>query len=312
MRAPEATHSGREPSTLPASGRSRSDGRLGRLGRWAGAHRRNVVVGWAGLLICLGVLAPRAEHALSGGGWQADGSESVQAPPADRPEFSAGRAATRLPSWSSSRAQTVGGPRFRATMPGRRGCCGAIRLWPAVRLRARPVDRAGRPCGRRPRRRGSRRRRRWCGPRAACARASRRRRPGASRCRSPARPRCGRSSTSENRAAMLRSEMMSWPLTLAVLAVAFGHLRRPGSRCCLPSSGWSLPPARSGSAPAHRYLDLGDEFRPDVRARGRHRLCAVRRRALPGGAAGGPARRSMRSPRRWTAPARRCSSAGWP
>src|SRR3954462_9680822 len=54
-------------------------GPLGRLGRWAATHRRTVVLVWVGVVVCLGVLAPRVEQALSGGGWQADGSESVQA-----------------------------------------------------------------------------------------------------------------------------------------------------------------------------------------------------------------------------------------
>jgi len=54
-------------------------GPLGRLGRWSARHYRAVFVAWAVVIIALGVLAPRAEHALSGGGWQADGSESVRA-----------------------------------------------------------------------------------------------------------------------------------------------------------------------------------------------------------------------------------------
>src|SRR3954468_21535469 len=54
-------------------------GRLGRLGRWSARHRRRVFVAWAVVFVALAVLAPRAEHALSGGGWQADGSESVLA-----------------------------------------------------------------------------------------------------------------------------------------------------------------------------------------------------------------------------------------
>jgi hypothetical protein len=36
--------------------------------------------------------------------------------------------------------------------------------------------------------------------------------------------------------------------------------------------------------PVYRDHDLGDELRPDVRARGGHRLCAVHRGAVPGGA----------------------------
>ena len=44
-----------------------SDCRLGRLGRWAATHRRAVARAWVGITVWLGVLAPRAEHALSGG-----------------------------------------------------------------------------------------------------------------------------------------------------------------------------------------------------------------------------------------------------
>ncbi len=40
-------------------------------------HARVVTVGWLLLVIGLGVFAPKVEHNLSGAGWQADGSESV-------------------------------------------------------------------------------------------------------------------------------------------------------------------------------------------------------------------------------------------
>jgi RND superfamily putative drug exporter len=54
-------------------------GPVGRLGSWTADHAGLVFIAWAVLVVALGVLAPRAEHALSGGGWQADGSESVEA-----------------------------------------------------------------------------------------------------------------------------------------------------------------------------------------------------------------------------------------
>jgi putative drug exporter of the RND superfamily len=54
-------------------------GPIGRLGHYAATHRRAVLVAWALVAIGLGVLAPRVEHALSGAGWQANGSESVAA-----------------------------------------------------------------------------------------------------------------------------------------------------------------------------------------------------------------------------------------
>jgi len=63
-------------------------GPIGRLGRWTASHVQLVVVAWAVVAIGLGALAPRAEHALSGAGWEANGSESVQAREAIDASFS--------------------------------------------------------------------------------------------------------------------------------------------------------------------------------------------------------------------------------
>ena len=52
-------------------------GPLGRLGRWAAGHVSWVVAAWVVLAVGLGALAPKAERALSGAGWEASGSESV-------------------------------------------------------------------------------------------------------------------------------------------------------------------------------------------------------------------------------------------
>ena len=54
-------------------------GPIGRLGRWTATHVRLVVIVWALVAVGLGALAPWAEHALSGAGWEASGSESVAA-----------------------------------------------------------------------------------------------------------------------------------------------------------------------------------------------------------------------------------------
>jgi RND superfamily putative drug exporter len=62
-------------------------GSLGRLGRWTADHARLVVVAWAVIAVGLGVFAPRAEHALSGAGWEANGSESVAVRDAIDAEF---------------------------------------------------------------------------------------------------------------------------------------------------------------------------------------------------------------------------------
>jgi putative drug exporter of the RND superfamily len=53
-------------------------GTIGRLGGWTARNARTVFAAWALIAVALGVFAPRVEHALSGAGWEASGSESVQ------------------------------------------------------------------------------------------------------------------------------------------------------------------------------------------------------------------------------------------
>src|SRR4051812_26424849 len=54
-------------------------GPIGRLGRYTATHVRTVVAVWAVVAIALGFFAPRVETALSGAGWETTGSQSVQA-----------------------------------------------------------------------------------------------------------------------------------------------------------------------------------------------------------------------------------------
>lgn len=54
-------------------------GMLGRLGSTAHTHRRATIAIWAVLAIGLGAFAPFLDHALSGAGWQVEGSESLAA-----------------------------------------------------------------------------------------------------------------------------------------------------------------------------------------------------------------------------------------
>src|SRR5262249_31169335 len=53
-------------------------GPIGRLGRYAATHFRVALIAWAVIALGLGFLAPRVEQALSGAGWEASGSQSVQ------------------------------------------------------------------------------------------------------------------------------------------------------------------------------------------------------------------------------------------
>jgi len=63
------------PSITPPA----TAGPLGRLGAWVTDHAKLVTVLWLLAIVGLGAFAPQVEHKLSGAGWQANGSESVEA-----------------------------------------------------------------------------------------------------------------------------------------------------------------------------------------------------------------------------------------
>ncbi|MGZ4408402.1 MAG: MMPL family transporter, partial [Gaiellaceae bacterium] len=65
--------------SVPAVEHPEAVGPIGRLGRWAANHVRLVSIAWAVIALALAVFAPKVETALSGAGWQANGSQSVQA-----------------------------------------------------------------------------------------------------------------------------------------------------------------------------------------------------------------------------------------
>ncbi len=54
-------------------------GPIGRLGRYTATHFRTVAIAWGLVAVVLGVFAPKVETALSGAGWEATGSQSVAA-----------------------------------------------------------------------------------------------------------------------------------------------------------------------------------------------------------------------------------------
>jgi RND superfamily putative drug exporter len=54
-------------------------GPIGRLGRFTATHFRTVLTAWLLVALVLGFFAPRVEKALSGAGWEASGSQSAQA-----------------------------------------------------------------------------------------------------------------------------------------------------------------------------------------------------------------------------------------
>ncbi|HEX6781015.1 MAG TPA: MMPL family transporter [Solirubrobacterales bacterium] len=90
-------------------------GPIGRLGRFAATNRRAVFAAWAVVAVGLGFLAPRVETALSGAGWEASGSESV----AVRKQVDAafgGAGAYGLQVAVHSQSHGVGDPAFRRSL----------------------------------------------------------------------------------------------------------------------------------------------------------------------------------------------------
>ena len=90
-------------------------GPLGRLGRWTADHVRAVALAWAVVALALGAFAPKVESALSGAGWQANGSESVQARKLIQANF-AGLSSSALMVVVHSQQLTSGDNGFRQTV----------------------------------------------------------------------------------------------------------------------------------------------------------------------------------------------------
>ncbi len=65
--------------TSPPAPKQHAPGLLARLGAWSGTHLRTVLIGWLLVLGVFGAFAPQVESALSGAGWQDSGSQSVRA-----------------------------------------------------------------------------------------------------------------------------------------------------------------------------------------------------------------------------------------
>ena len=90
-------------------------GPIGRLGAWTADHFRAVLAAWIVVAVGLGVLAPRVETALSGAGWEASGSQSVQARNLIDRHFG-GQSSAALMVVVHSAAAKAGDSRFTATV----------------------------------------------------------------------------------------------------------------------------------------------------------------------------------------------------
>ena len=187
-------------------------GPVGRLGRWAAANPRPVVLAWVAVAVCLGVLAPRAEHALSGGGWQADHSESVQARELIDRHFAGQGSYALVAVVTSQERATV---RRAAALLRSDPAVGAVQIASKGDV---TVLRGGAAAGADEMVRAAGRLRRQLERAAA---------PGAEVSLTGSAA-LWSEFNEDNKAAMLRSEVLSWPLTLAVLTLAFGSLAAAG------------------------------------------------------------------------------------
>src|SRR5664280_3172334 len=101
-------------ATEPIEHRTRV-GPIGRLGRYTATHFRTVLVGWLLVALVLGFFAPRVEKALSGAGWEASGSQSVQARKLVEKDF-AGLGSYGLMTVVYSPTEIVGSPAFTSAI----------------------------------------------------------------------------------------------------------------------------------------------------------------------------------------------------
>jgi RND superfamily putative drug exporter len=167
---------------------------LGRLGAWAVDHRRRVVILWAAVVVCLGGLAPFADSALSGAGWEAPNSESGDARRAIESHFP-GQGTYALSVVVAGRGAGIG-DRLAGEAPSQ-----------MVEAAGRLKDRLAALSG-----------------------------PGITvRLTGPAA--MWSDFNHANKAAMMKSEALSWPLTLTLLVLAFGTLAAAGLPLLLTMAG---------------------------------------------------------------------------
>jgi RND superfamily putative drug exporter len=209
---------------------------MGRMGRFAGTHVRAVVVSWIAVAIVFGAFAPWVETALSGAGWQANGSQSVAARGLIQQHF-AGNSSSALMVVVHSPTLTARDRRFASTIdsvkrllhadpaiasvtppsPGSslsRDGHTAVIMAGAARNPTQMVAAADRLKGKL----------HGLGSASVSVNTT-----GASAMWSDF--------NTANRTAMMRSELFSWPVTLAILVLAFGSLVAAGLPLMLTITG---------------------------------------------------------------------------
>ncbi len=202
-------------------------GPVGRLGRWTADHFRAVAIAWVVIAVGFGFFAPKVETVLSGAGWQANGSESVQARQLIQDNFG-GLSSSALMVVVHSPGRTAADPAFRATVARVAQVLHAnATVATVVAPRAgSTISADGHTAIVMAGAKGD--------PTAMVAVAdklkSKLQAAGASGVTVSLTGASGmwRDFNTANRTAMMKSELFSWPVTLAILVLAFGSLVAAG------------------------------------------------------------------------------------
>jgi RND superfamily putative drug exporter len=203
-------------------------GPIGRLGRWSATHRKTVALIWLVLAVGLGFFAPRAEQALSGAGWEATGSESVQVRDIVADEFQ-GLGGSAMMVVLTSPTATVDDPAYQqaiadvtAILEGDPAVSTVVPPQPGMSLSEdgrTAVVQGGAALS----------------PTEMVRAADRLKAPlsavgdgGEVTVALTGAPGMWSDFNEANKSAMLKSELYSWPVTLAILVLAFGSLVAAG------------------------------------------------------------------------------------
>jgi putative drug exporter of the RND superfamily len=227
---------GVDAGELAMSGPRARVGAVGRLGRWTAGHFRIVAAAWVVVAVGLGVLAPRVEKALSGAGWETTGSESVQARQLIDKGFN-GLGTYGLTVVVHAPDRTVSDPAFARVL---RGVQDELKRHPAVATVVPPrADVSISPD------------RHAAVIQAGAARDENEMVHAADELKGPLAA-LGSSGVrvnltgadgmwsdfnQANKSAMMKSELISWPVTLAILVLAFGSLVAAGLPLMLTIAG---------------------------------------------------------------------------
>jgi RND superfamily putative drug exporter len=217
--------------------RASRPGPFARLGAWAATHFRRVVIAWVLVVLVFGIFAVHVENALAGAGWQASNSQSVAARAIIEKDFS-GLGATALQVVIvDHHGRIASDPRAQAVVAK---ATNVLRSDPRVSTVVPPqagvsVSRDGRT--------------------AIITAGSAANSNKMVEAADSVEPKLATLSSSgvtvtltgdsalwadfntANRSAMLRSEMLSWPVTIIILVIAFGSLVAAGLPLLLTMAG---------------------------------------------------------------------------